>query len=88
MPHTRLQLQDLRRILRESAGVAAEADIDGDISDTDFQDLGYDSIAIMEVATRISREYGVPIDDDALGEATTPRMLLELVNNGSQHRQG
>ena len=88
MPHTRLELQDLRRILRESAGAAAEADIDGDISNRDLQDLGYDSIAIMEVVARIGREYGLSIDDEALADATTPGMLLNLVNGSSQRQPG
>jgi len=34
----------------------------------------------MQIATRITSEYGIPIDDDALLEARTPRLLLELVN--------
>jgi act minimal PKS acyl carrier protein len=74
------QLADLRRILREGAGADEGVDLDGEILDTAFDDLGYDSIALMETAARISREYGTPIDDDALTPATTPRALLALVN--------
>lgn len=86
MSQTPLELQDLHRIFRESAGVPAEADMDGDIADTDFDELGYDSVALMEVAARITREYGLAIDDEALASATTPRLLLDLVN-GSPQRQ-
>ncbi len=75
-----IELLDLRRILRESAGAEQGVDLDGDILDTTFADLGYDSIAIMETAARLAREYGVAIDDDALLEATTPRLFLDLVN--------
>jgi len=73
-------LAELRRILRESAGTELGVDLDGEILDTTFGDLGYDSLAVMETASRITREYGVSIDDEALGTATTPRRLLDLVN--------
>lgn len=76
------QLADLRRVLRESAGADEGVDLDGEILDTAFEKLGYDSIALMEAAARISREYGTPIEDDALTTATTPRELLALVNGG------
>lgn len=76
-----IELRDLRRILRESAGTEQGVDLDGEILDTPFDDLGYDSIAIMETTARLTREYGVSIDDDdALVAATTPRLLLDLIN--------
>ncbi|HEX5120993.1 MAG TPA: acyl carrier protein [Pseudonocardiaceae bacterium] len=80
MSQHNLGLADLRRLLTESAGVSQGVDMDGDIADASFDDLGYDSIALMEIAARITSTYGVPIEDDALAEATTPRLLLELVN--------
>jgi act minimal PKS acyl carrier protein len=80
MPDKTLELHDLRRILREGAGIDEGVDIDGDILDTGFKELGYDSLAIMETAARITREYKISIDDEALVEATTPRLLLDLVN--------
>ena len=75
-----IALPDLRRILLEGAGAVQGVDLDGEILDSNFEDLGYDSIAIMETAARISREYGVAIDDEALLDARTPRLLLDLVN--------
>jgi act minimal PKS acyl carrier protein len=78
-----IEFRDLRRILMEGAGVAIGIELDTSVLDTEFDDLGYDSLAIMETAARISREYSIPIDDDALPEATTPRLLLELVNSNA-----
>lgn len=75
-----IDLEELRRILRECAGTEPGVDLDGEILDTSFGELGYDSLAIMETAARIAREYGLTIDDGALGAATTPRLLLALVN--------
>lgn len=73
-------LDDLRRVLRESAGVEEGIDLDEEILDVTFGDLGYDSIALLETAAVITRQYGVSIDDDALGESVTPRDLIDLVN--------
>ncbi|MFG2093682.1 acyl carrier protein [Streptomyces sp. NPDC048612] len=73
-------LDDLRRILREGAGTAEGADLDGDILDAGFEELGYDSLALLETASRIEREYDIALDDSALADARTPRDLLEAVN--------
>ncbi|MGW2301900.1 acyl carrier protein [Streptomyces sp. NPDC001809] len=75
-----LQLDDLKRILVACAGEGEEIDLSGDILDTTFEDLGYDSLALMESAARISQEYGVDVPDDALADVETPRALLDLVN--------
>jgi act minimal PKS acyl carrier protein len=76
-----LDLSDLRRILRAVAGTEQGVDLDADIMDTEFVDLGYDSLALMETAAQILQEFGVRLDDDAVFEATNPRRLLELVNS-------
>ena len=75
-----LTLDDLKRILLEGAGVDEGTNLDGDILDTDFGELGYDSLALLETAARITREYQIVIDDEA-ATARTPRELLLLVNN-------
>ncbi|QZL06783.1 acyl carrier protein [Streptomyces sp. BHT-5-2] len=73
-------LDDLRRILREGAGTAEGTDLDGDILDAGFEELGYESLALLETASRIEREYDIALDDSALADARTPRDLLEAVN--------
>ncbi|MBT2510559.1 acyl carrier protein [Streptomyces sp. ISL-98] len=75
-----LTLTDLTRILREAAGEDESVDLDGDILDTPFAELGYDSLALLEVAGRIERELGAKLSDDAVGEAETPRQFLKLAN--------
>jgi act minimal PKS acyl carrier protein len=75
-----MTIDDLKRILRQAAGEAEGADLDGDILDTEFADLGYDSIALMETGGRIQRERGIQLDDDTMTSAHTPRALLALVN--------
>ena len=75
-----MTIDDLKRILRQAAGEAEGADLDSDILDTEFTDLGYDSIALMETGGRIERECGVQLDDDTMTSVHTPRALLVLVN--------
>ncbi len=69
-------IHDLKRILREGAGT----DLDGDIADADFTDLGCESLALLETGGRIEREYGITLDEDSLSGARTPTALVELVN--------
>nr|WP_198031086.1 MULTISPECIES: acyl carrier protein [Frankia] len=78
-----MTIDDLRRVLREGAGAEEGIDLDGDILDTSFESLGYDSLALLETTSRIANEYGVKLSDDAATSARTPRELLELVNVGS-----
>ncbi|MFG2296204.1 phosphopantetheine-binding protein [Streptomyces sp. NPDC048603] len=71
---------DLKRILREGAGTDEDVDLDGDILDTEFEALGYESLAMLETGGRIEREFGITLDDDTVTDATTPRALIEAVN--------
>ncbi|MFD0039109.1 acyl carrier protein [Streptomyces anulatus] len=73
-------LDDLKRILLEGAGADEGVDLDGDILDTEFESLGYESLALLETGGRIEREYGITLDDSALTDAATPRALLAAVN--------
>lgn len=76
-----VELSDLRKILREGAGAEQGVDLDGEILDTSFEELGYDSLALMETASRLSREFGAVVDDEAILTAMTPRRLLTLLNS-------
>ncbi|GAA2302529.1 acyl carrier protein [Streptomyces caniferus] len=80
---THVTLTDLTRMLRESAGEEEGVDLDGDVIDTPFIELGYDSLALLQVIGEIQREYGVEIPDDAVVDAETPRALLDLINAGT-----
>jgi act minimal PKS acyl carrier protein len=76
-----LTLDELKRILRDAAGEDEAAALDGDILDTAFGDLGYDSIALLEAGGRIERRYGVALEDTVFADAGTPRSLLATVND-------
>jgi act minimal PKS acyl carrier protein len=72
---------DLTRILRSCGGDSNVVDLDGSALDTPIIELGYDSLAMLEVASIVQREYGVPIPDEALSYMTTPRTTIEYLNS-------
>ncbi|MGW0394706.1 acyl carrier protein [Streptomyces sp. NPDC003042] len=73
-------ITDLKRILLEGAGAGEGVDLDGDILDTDLEELGYESLALLETGGRIEREYGISLDDDVFSEHRTPRALVAAIN--------
>jgi len=72
-------LDRLREVM-SGCGVEDGVDLYGDIEDASFPDLGYDSLAVLQILTVVSRETGVPIRDEAVLELTTPRQILDHVN--------
>jgi minimal PKS acyl carrier protein len=71
---------DLRRILRAAAGAGEEIGRDAYVLDISFEDLGFESLALLETGARIQREFGVRLEDSALVETLTPRALIKIVN--------
>ncbi|MGW1838783.1 acyl carrier protein [Streptomyces sp. NPDC002067] len=80
MPAAVFTLDDLKLILRTGAGTDEGVDLDGDVLDTDFEALGYESLAMLETGSRIERAYDITLDEEALAEARTPRTLIGIVN--------
>ncbi|MFI6294199.1 acyl carrier protein [Nonomuraea sp. NPDC050790] len=74
-------LDDLRRIMREAAGEGEAVDLDGDILETPFADLDYDSLAVLEMTVRVEREFGVKLGDDEVGGVKLPSEFIDLVNS-------
>ncbi|OLT12361.1 actinorhodin polyketide synthase [Pseudonocardia sp. CNS-139] len=75
-----MTIDDLRTILVACAGAADDGVLDGDIRDVGFDELGYDSLALMETAARIKSEFGVVIPDERIAELRTPGEILDVVN--------
>lgn len=77
-----MNINELRRILVECAGGDESApELAGDIAEADFEELGYDSLALIETAARIERDFGVKIPEDQLIDVKTPNGLIDIVNN-------
>jgi act minimal PKS acyl carrier protein len=73
-------LDDLRRVLYAAAGEAEGIAFDAEVLDVAFEEMGYESLALLETGGRIEREYGITLEDTAVLDAGTPRALLDVVN--------
>ncbi len=78
-----MTLDDLRAILVECAGEDDAAGMAGDIAEVPFEDLGYDSLALMETAARIEQRFGVRIPDEQIMMLVTPNAVLDAVNTAA-----
>jgi minimal PKS acyl carrier protein len=70
---------DLRRQLEACAG-EVDAITEFDIDHT-FEEIGYDSLAILETVSALERHYRIKLPDDDAGEIKTPRDFLEVINH-------
>ncbi|WP_369395553.1 methyltransferase (plasmid) [Streptomyces sp. CG1] len=75
-----LTLEKLIDLTRTHAGEAEEGALDGDVIDVLFTNLGYDSVALLEVVGQIKHQYGIDLSDETVGEMRTPRQVLDKVN--------
>ncbi|GII60789.1 actinorhodin polyketide synthase acyl carrier protein [Sphaerisporangium krabiense] len=73
-------LDDMRTIMGGCAGVPESIDLGDDIGEISFAELGYDSLAVLEMAARIQQRLGVRIPDDAVEEMRTPQAAVDYVN--------
>ena len=84
-----LSLDDLLRALTTAAGQGDQLDLarlDPAVATRTFDDLGYDSLALLETAALLEHEYGIELPEDEITELATPQALLDLVN-GSRASQ-
>nr|WP_280684640.1 acyl carrier protein [Kitasatospora sp. MAA19] len=73
-------MKKLTELLRECAGEEEPGLLDGDILDTPFAELNYDSVAVLQVTGLIERECEVQLAEETVAEADTPRILLRFIN--------
>lgn len=78
----RLTQAELVSAIRAAAGDTELADLDGDVLDRRFDELGYDSLALLEVAATLRRTHGITLPDGTVVELGTPAELLRFVNEG------
>lgn len=71
-------MEELHTIMREAAG---EVDVgDFDLAETSYVDLGYDSLALLEVSARIKQVLGIEVPDGAVAVTATPSVTVAAVN--------
>jgi act minimal PKS acyl carrier protein len=81
MTQASFTLDTLKEVMLTAVGEDDSIDLDRDILDVPMSELGFDSLAVMNVADEIERDCGVRIPEDALDEImATPRRTLEYIN--------
>ncbi len=78
---TTFTLQDLRELILASAGVTDGQEISEATADTTFLDLGYDSLALLDLVIQVQRKYEVAVSDDTAQSMTTPREAVDVINS-------
>ena len=78
--NTELTTSVLADILRTSAGEDDGFQLDDTNLDASFDDLGYDSLALLQVTGVLQQKYGLSVSDEQFQEADTPRKLITLAH--------
>lgn len=73
-----ITLSQLVSLIRDCAGESDVADLDGDIADMGFDELGYDSLALLELSARIKQSLGIEVPE---GDMRTPGGTVRLIND-------
>ncbi|WP_040810697.1 acyl carrier protein [Nocardia concava] len=73
-------VDELREVLQRVAGEDESIDLSGDLTGRSFEDLGYDSLAVLELSNQIEIRYGIKLLDSAVVDAVTVGDFLTLVN--------
>lgn len=75
-----ITLSELQNIMRACAGEDEGALPLEQAPDQPFDELGYDSLALLETHSRIRRDYGIEFPEDEAGMITTPQELVDYLN--------
>lgn len=76
---TLFTIDDLERVLSQGAGFDGSIDLH-EVLDRNFEELGFDSLAMLETAARVEREFGVSLDESQIVNMTTLRTFVDSVN--------
>jgi act minimal PKS acyl carrier protein len=67
-------------VLREAAGDDDSMDFGAESFERSFADLGFDSLALLEIAALVKREFGVVLTDEEMQGVETPADLVAKID--------
>ncbi|ELP70419.1 acyl carrier protein [Streptomyces turgidiscabies] len=73
-----MTFDDLKAVMSRCTGDVDE--LNPDNLDAAFTDIGYDSLAVLEIASQIQREYSLQIPDEAIEGMNSPQAVIDYVN--------
>ncbi|MFG2194373.1 acyl carrier protein [Streptomyces sp. NPDC048639] len=75
-----ISFDDLKAIMSRCTGELDGRELtEADLA-TSFTEIGYDSLAVLEIASQIQREYDLQIPDEAIEEMDSPKAVIDYVN--------
>jgi len=81
-PMPQFTLDQLKSAMLTAVGDDDLIDLERDILDIPMTDLGFDSLALMNVADILEREYGIEIPEDGIEETmATPRKTVRYIED-------
>jgi acyl carrier protein len=75
-----MTFDELRNFLLRAVGGDDSVDLSADSLDEGLSDLGFDSLAVIDVTSKVEQHYGIKLPESDASEITTPREFLDLVN--------
>lgn len=73
-------LETLKEAVDECLGTEDATSLTPAKLDSEFGELGYDSLAVYEIATRLEDTLKISIPDYDIDEMKTPRSLIDYIN--------
>ena len=73
-------LTEFQRIVAKCFEGPEVGALDETALNTEFEDLGFDSLVIYEIAVRIQDDYGVAVADEELDNLKTPGAFVAYVD--------
>jgi minimal PKS acyl carrier protein len=73
-------IDDLHTIMDRLGDQVGVGGAGGGIADTCYADLGYDSLARLEIVARIRQEVAVAVPEEAVEASSTPAATVAAVN--------
>lgn len=75
-----LTLDEFIGLVEAHAGEPDEGNLDDSVIDVLFEQLGYDSVRLLEVLSQIKNRYGLDLSEEILSETRTLRQTLDKIN--------
>ena len=90
---TTFGLEDLKRLLTSDSNTGDGSEITESSLTDEFTELGYDSLALLELVSKVEREFGIKLPDDALENMLTPKSTVDYISariaeGGEPHMTG
>lgn len=80
----KIGIEDVWNALVEGSGADDADSLLEDLKSLTFDELGYDSLAVLETGLRLRRETGASVPDAAIAGAQSAEELVQLINENAR----